>query len=177
MSELTENVKLAFKLCNRQKDQLAALQAELEQAKEMVSHTVRQYQVDTTRDLNYVTTLQQENDQLRTRCEELESNHLACIKELYRLLNIDGSDGEYRFKWVAIEVADRVKRIEELEKENKTTIESYMFGRSEAFAECVEIAESMLGTMSQFLDQETCMSYNNGIRVVIRAIKAKGGGE
>jgi hypothetical protein len=29
--------------------------------------------------------------------------HTASMKELYRILNIDGSDGEYRFKWVACE--------------------------------------------------------------------------
>lgn len=35
---------------------------------------------------------------------EAQEHHLACIKDAYRLLGIDGSDGEYRYKWVALEL-------------------------------------------------------------------------
>jgi len=41
---------------------------------------------------------------------EAREHHLACIKDAYRLLGIDGSDGEYRYKWVALEIAKLVQR-------------------------------------------------------------------
>lgn len=42
--------------------------------------------------------------------------HDACMKELYRMLNIDGSNGEYRFKWVALEINNLLHRLKGLEK-------------------------------------------------------------
>jgi hypothetical protein len=48
--------------------------------------------------------------------ESLRDFHDACIKELYRQLGIDGEDGEYRFKWVSLEVhrlVDENKKLKE----------------------------------------------------------------
>jgi hypothetical protein len=37
-----------------------------------------------------------------TRDDSMREYHTAAIKELYRIFNIDGSDGEIRFKWAAL---------------------------------------------------------------------------
>lgn len=43
--------------------------------------------------------------------DDMRSFHDACIKELYSMLGIDGSDGEYRFKWAALEVHKKLNLI------------------------------------------------------------------
>ena len=40
---------------------------------------------------------------------DLRQFHDACIKDMYVLLGIDGSDGEFRYKWCALEIA-KMKR-------------------------------------------------------------------
>ena len=45
-------------------------------------------------------------DQLRAELEDVQGLYQAHLKECYRYLGIDGSDGEYRSKWVLLELAN-----------------------------------------------------------------------
>lgn len=56
----------------------------------------------------------EEIKQLAAERDDLRRHHDACIKELYRILGVDGSDGEYRFKWVALEALSLVKERDKL---------------------------------------------------------------
>lgn len=40
--------------------------------------------------------------------QDAQEYHLACVKDLYSILGIDGSDGEYRYKWAALELRKRL---------------------------------------------------------------------
>ena len=60
-----------------------------------------------------------ECDVARNQREDVHAYHDACIKELYRMLNIDGGDGEYRFKWVALELSKVLSHYEKLKVENE----------------------------------------------------------
>lgn len=44
-------------------------------------------------------------DVLQMLLDESQEYHRSCIADAYRLLGIDGSDGEFRYKWVALEIA------------------------------------------------------------------------
>lgn len=49
--------------------------------------------------------------------QSLRDFHDACIRELYSMLDIDGEDGEYRFKWVSLEVHRLLDENKKLKKE------------------------------------------------------------
>lgn len=49
--------------------------------------------------------------QQRAAHESMRDYHNAAIKELYRIFNIDGSDGEIRFKWAALAASATVSDV------------------------------------------------------------------
>ena len=51
---------------------------------------------------------------LELEAADLRRFHDACIKELYGMLGIDGTDGEYRFKWVAVALSAKLRQLERL---------------------------------------------------------------
>ena len=53
-------------------------------------------------------------DIAKDEVKELRSLHDAGIKEAYRICGVE-DDGEYRWKWVLLELSSRVDRIKELE--------------------------------------------------------------
>lgn len=53
--------------------------------------------------------------------DEAHEHHRACIKDAYELLGIDGSDGEYRYKWIALELHDVKKNAEDAKRFWATT--------------------------------------------------------
>ena len=55
-------------------------------------------------------------DIAKDEIKELRSLHDAGIKEAYRICGVE-DDGEYRWKWVLLELSSRVNRIKELEKD------------------------------------------------------------
>ncbi len=63
--------------------------------------------------------------------EQLHQFHDACIKELYRMLEIDGSDGEYRFKWVALELNNLLLEVKKLREENEKLTTAYVEATSQ----------------------------------------------
>ena len=64
-------------------------------------------------------------DFLRAENSELRDYHDACIKELYRLLDIDDSDEEYRFKWVALAVANQGRQVREYKEALELLLRTY----------------------------------------------------
>lgn len=54
--------------------------------------------------------------QLRAEIELIRNHHDACVKELYKILGITDYDGEFRFKWVALEMAKLVNAYKHLHK-------------------------------------------------------------
>lgn len=62
---------------------------------------------------------------LKDDYRELRDYHDACIKELYRLLSIDDSDEEYRFKWVALAVASQGNQVREYKRALELLLRMY----------------------------------------------------
>lgn len=61
-----------------------------------------------------------ERNQQKDAHESLRRYYQAVIKELYEIFDIDGSDGEYRFKWVALEASSCMRELKELRKKHET---------------------------------------------------------
>ncbi len=57
--------------------------------------------------------------------EELRHFHDAAVAEAYRILGIDGSDGEFRMKWVFLEASCLVKEKAEFEQEARSILASH----------------------------------------------------
>lgn len=49
--------------------------------------------------------------------EEAHDHHRACLVDAYKILGIDGSDGEFRYKWVALAMGRLVRKVDQLELE------------------------------------------------------------
>jgi len=60
--------------------------------------------------------LERNVDIAKDEVKELRSLHDAGIKEAYRICGVE-DDGEYRWKWVLLELSSRINRIKELEKD------------------------------------------------------------
>ena len=58
--------------------------------------------------------LERDIDIAKNETKELRSLHDAGIKEVYRLCGVE-DDGEYRWKWVLLELSSRIYRIKKLE--------------------------------------------------------------
>lgn len=64
--------------------------------------------------------------------KQMRGFHKACIKDLYEMLGVDGSDGEIRYKWAALAVSNLKRRAEAAERradENARDAERYRFVR------------------------------------------------
>lgn len=57
---------------------------------------------------------EKERDILRDSVGEKQEYYEAVMKELYRKLNIDGSDGELRFKWVSLALSEKMRELDSL---------------------------------------------------------------
>lgn len=55
-----------------------------------------------------------QNELATHELESLRGHHDACIQDAYQKLSIDGSDGELRYKWVALELSGIVRERDEL---------------------------------------------------------------
>lgn len=53
---------------------------------------------------------------------EAQEHHDDCIKDAYKLLGVDGSDGEFRYKWVALEIVALKQENEKLRSAPKVEI-------------------------------------------------------
>ena len=61
--------------------------------------------------------LREENERRAAAYRDMRSFHDAAIKELYRMLGVDGSDGEIRFKWAALALARKLDELAALRAE------------------------------------------------------------
>lgn len=61
--------------------------------------------------------VREQKDLAAHELEMLRDQHEACIKDAYQMLGIDGSDGEFRYKWVALEISCVVRERDELRAE------------------------------------------------------------
>lgn len=51
--------------------------------------------------------------------EEAHDHHRACIVDAYKILDIDGSDGEFRYKWVALKMGQVMRELDRYKQDNQ----------------------------------------------------------
>lgn len=84
--------------------------------------------------------------------DNMREYHDACIKELYRLLDIDSNDGEYRFKWVSLELGKLLREVKTLREENKKL--RRLLGEDDTEEKIPETLEEALSMIESELAQE-----------------------
>ena len=67
---------------------------------------------------------------LRCDCQD---HHTACIKELYRMLGVDGSDKEYRFKWASLALSNKLQELAALKLQLSETKEALADSQEQLF--------------------------------------------
>lgn len=111
------------------------------------------------------------------RIRELEAFQLACVRQLYEMLDVDGSDGEYRFKWAALELRNKLDQL---------TAERAVLERERLVSDRLEKALRKVTTHGYRSCREIDADWDNAratlseasnLRANIAAIRAKQGGK